>query len=489
MHIARILAGVVLGWAIAAAGAPDAHAERTLTIDDALALARANNRDLRAGRARLGEAEAGVALARAALMPTVSAQGKYTHNYKGVDLDIGEFIAPTTGLAETIRGSTPSAAEAAAVASFEQQTNAQLAAQAPIVIQKEEQLDGSVNASVPLVAPAAWFGYSSAKSSARSSEANYSATEASVLVAVAQAFYAAAGADELVVARTDAVAVANDTYAVSKARVESDLANPVDVTRAEAALVRAQQDLVEADNVRASAYRSLATLLGTRDAIKVAPPSEAAASAAVDPGQTADLVPHALSSRPELAAERATLDAANATANADAWKWSPTLSAFGNAHAYNYTGFSGDKYAWAVGLELDWVLYDGGTRDAQRRTADAQAEEARAQLSLLNDSISDEVANARGTLDTKHKAVESAQRSLALQRETLRLTRAQYDAGTVKQLDLLDAQDALVAAEVALAQAHFDVALADLQLRRAAGTFPNPAAAADSRVDSRGGSR
>jgi outer membrane protein TolC len=53
------------------------------------------------------------------------------------------------------------------------------------------------------------------------------------------------------------------------------------------------------------------------------------------------------------------------------------------------------------------------------------------------------------------------------------LVRAQYDAGTAQQLDVLQAQDSFVASEVAVAQAHFDLALADLQLKRAAGIFPN----------------
>ena len=445
-----------------------ALAERVLTLDDALALARAHNRDLRVGRARLAAAEAGVAQARAALLPTVAAQGKYTHNYKEVDLDISEFTAPTTALADTIRASAGNAAESAAIAAYEQQAAAAIAMQPPIVIQKEEQLDGSVTASVPLVAPSAWYGYASAKSSARSGEASYEVTEATVLVGVAQTYYAAAGADELVIARRDAVQVANDTYAVAKARVGSELANPVDITRAEAALVRAQQDLVEAENTQATTYRSLATLLGTHDPLRVAP----SADVPPDPGAAAALVPHALVSRPELAVDHAAVDAAAQSSRADAWKWAPTLSAFGNAHAFNYTGFSGDKYAWAAGLELDWVLYDGGARDAQRATANAQAEEARAQLDLLRDSISDEVANARGTLDTKRKAVEASSRARALASEALRLTRAQYEAGTASQLDLLTAQDSLVAADVTLAQAHFEVSLADLQLRRAAGVFP-----------------
>src|SRR5438105_4618441 len=97
------------------------------------------------------------------------------------------------------------------------------------------------------------------------SRANYQVTEAGVLASVAQAYFAAAGADELVVARQDAVKVAIETFDVAKARVAAELANQVESTRAETALVRAQQDLAEAENTRAGAYRALATLLGTKE--------------------------------------------------------------------------------------------------------------------------------------------------------------------------------------------------------------------------------
>jgi outer membrane protein TolC len=61
---------------------------------------------------------------------------------------------------------------------------------------------------------------------------------------------------------------------------------------------------------------------------------------------------------------------------------------------------------------------------------------------------------------------------VALAIETLDLVRTQYEAGHSAQIDLLQAQDGLVAAKEALAQAHFEVAIADLTLRRAAGSFP-----------------
>jgi outer membrane protein TolC len=456
-----------LGALILALAGP-AVADRSITLDEALAMARAHNRDLRGARERIVEANAGVEQARAALFPTVAAQGKYTHNYKEVDFDAAALLGPAFDVADAIKGSTTNPAEAAAIDAAVTRDRAALASQPTVVISKAEELDGQITASVPVLSPPLFYGLSAAQHSRDASDAGYQVTEAGVLVAVAQAYFGAAGADELVVARQDAVKVATETFDFAKARVAAELANQVESTRAETALVRAQQDLAEAENARAAAYRALATLLGTREPITVratnTPPAE--------PGAVDALVAEARTRRPEVAAQRATIAAAEASARASEWRWSPSLSGFANLRGQNYTGFSGDKYAWAVGLQVDWLMFDGGIRDAQRHTAEAQRREAEVRLELLGDTVSDEVANAHGSLDTKRRGVAAAQRSVELARETLRLVRAQYEAGTAKQLDVLQAQDVLVGSEVALAQAHFDVALADLQLHRATGEFP-----------------
>jgi outer membrane protein TolC len=148
------------------------------------------------------------------------------------------------------------------------------------------------------------------------------------------------------------------------------------------------------------------------------------------------------------------------------------LSAFGSLRAFNYDNYAGDRHAWAIGAQLDWVLYDGGARDAQRHLANAQAQEASAQSAVLRDAVGDDLANNHGLLETKRHAQSAAERSVLLAMETLELVRRQYEAGNSAQLDLLQAQDGLVAAKETLAQAHFEVAVADLALRRAAGTFP-----------------
>ena len=125
-----------------------------------------------------------------------------------------------------------------------------------------------------------------------------------------------------------------------------------------------------------------------------------------------------------------------------------------------------------MGLQLDWVIYDAGAREAQRHLAEAQRDENDLHVAAQRDSVRDEIRNAGETLHTKQAALATAEQSAALARETLDLTRAEYDAGTATQLDVLEAQDALVAAEVSRAQARFDVALSHIALERAAGNFP-----------------
>ena len=115
-------------------------------------------------------------------------------------------------------------------------------------------------------------------------------------------------------------------------------------------------------------------------------------------------------------------------------------------------------------------MFDGFARDAQRHTAEAQKLDAELSLSQLRDTIADEVYNGRRTVVTRQRGLIAAQRSVQLAKDTLELIRRQYESGTGTQLDLLTAQDQLVVAEVGLAQARFDLALAVISLRRVSGS-------------------
>jgi outer membrane protein TolC len=316
--------------------------------------------------------------------------------------------------------------------------------------------------------PSAYPGLSAAKATESAGRANLSVTDAQVLYTTAQTYYACAGADELVAARLNAVGVAQKALDNAKARLEAGVVNRVEVSRAELQLVRAKQALLETQDTQAQSYRSLGTVMNMHDPVRVQPANNASA----EQGSVETLTAQALQLRPEFTALDKTIQSNRLTSASNAWRWAPTVSAFGNLHVFNYAGFSGDNYSWAVGLQLDWTLYDGGIRDANRKLANAQRLENEAKLDLLRDQVRDDVYNANRALTTKRRALETATRSVKLSKETLDLVQVQHDAGTATQLDLLQAQDNLVAAEVALAQARFDLALGGLQLERLSGAFP-----------------
>ena len=416
-----------------------ADAQQALTLERALSLARAHNRDLQAARARIASAEAGVEQVRSALWPTVQVQGKYTHNVPEVAFEMPGFDT----MGNQVAGSTA-------------------------VITPADQLDAALTGTVPLVVPSAYPAIAAAEKRKLAEAYEVRVTETQLLYTTARAFFTAASAEESLATRAHAIGVAERTLEVAQARLEAGTATQVEVTRARVALLRARQAEREAQAAREDAYAQLATLIRTDGALRVMPAEDDEQA----PLATDTLAAQARAQRPELAAQQQRIEALSAEADALAYRWAPTLSAFGSARAFNYAGFSGQHTALAFGLQLDWLAYDGGARDAERHALEAQVRELLLQRDQLHHAIDDEVRQAARAVEVSRTAVETTELALALSQETLELVRAQYEAGAVPQIELLTAQDGLVAAQVARARARFDLALSRLSLARSAGTFP-----------------
>jgi outer membrane protein TolC len=445
LALAAVAAALALAPLLASGVArAEAPAEpRGLRMLEALAMAKRANKNIVVARAQLAAAHTSIEQAWSALFPVVSAHGKYTRNYKNAVLDFGAILSAYA--LKNPNGPPP--------------PNLQT------TILKGNQLDGDLNATAPLIVPAAYPALDAVKKGYASSEASYETNEDDILYTTAQTFYAAAAADEVLVVRASAINVAKATLDNAQTRFAAGTVTKVDVDRAELALVRAQQGDLDARYAQQQSYRALATLIQSDRPFKVVPPE-------VLPSNDAGDLDMALHLRPEFRGLLLSAQSADAQRRAYGLKWAPTLSAFANGHLGNYVGFTGNSYSWSVGAVLDWTLFDGGARDAQRHLAAAQAAQAEAQAAVLRDSIRDDLLNNRSLLDTRREAVRAAQRGADLAAETLDLVRSQYEAGTITQVDLLQAQDNLVIAQESLASARFDVAIADLALRRTAGTFP-----------------
>lgn len=425
-------AAVAVAFSIAATAQAEAQPPAVVTFEQALGMARKANRSLVVERAHLAQARTNLEMAWSALFPTVAAQGRYTRNNRAFT-----FALPGDN------GAPPS----------------------QLTIQPKDQLDASLSFNMPLVAPPAYAALEAMKASVQGSEADYQTSLANVLLAVAQAYYAAGISDEVVSARQSSIEVARVTLKNAETRFATGAVTRVDVDRAQLAVVRAEQAVREARFGSEQAYRALATLLQANQPFKVVMTTPKSTDDAADLETALRLRPEFLSL--DLAAKSLALQS-----SAHGWRWSPTLSAFGSARVFNYENFARQRHAWAVGLTLDWVLYDGGIRDAQRHAAAAQAREIAARAEVFRDAVRDDLANNRGLLETKRQAQNAAERQVDLAGATLELVRTQYEAGNAAQIDLLQAQDGLTAAKEELAQAHYQVAVTELRLRHAAGTFP-----------------
>ncbi len=483
---------------------------RTITISDALKLGQEQNRDLAAARARLTGAHADVERAMAALLPTLNVQGRMTINEPEVKVPFdqrqqvfssllqGAAIsdaslalaksgmlqsgALTNALKDYCNNSTtdnrqavdglcqqilnPASQLGKAPPSVKELDEALSGANPQIVIQPRLQLDATIVANVPILVPAAYPALQGAKLGYRAQERQLEVTTAQVLQSVATAFFAAAGAEELVSARTNTITVAQKTVDNAKVRLQAGVVNKVEVTRAELALIQAKQRLLESQDSRASAYRMLATMLKLpAGSFQVSPPPEPT----TELGAETDLVDQAHKSRPELLSLDLSMRAASSQVTSSWLRYSPNVSLFGTMRFTNATGFAGRHDSYAVGAQLDWQLFDGFVRDAQRHQFEAQRRDAELRMEQLRDSIADEVINARRTVLTKKQGLVTAQRALQMAQETLNLVRLQYEAGTATQLDLLTSQDQMDMAAVGLAQARFDLSLSVIQLRRLLG--------------------
>jgi outer membrane protein TolC len=399
-----------------------------LTLDEALALARQNNLDLKVARARLEQSRLLSNRAWAGYLPTVAVGGSYTRNSN-------EAVVTLPGGPQ-------------------------------IVIQPFDQFAAQAEVRQAVIAPSLIPAIRNAGIAEDVAELNTDNARREILFAVAQSYFAAASFQEAIRASQFLLEVNKARESDTQKRFDAGTVTKVALLRAQLDRARAEQDLVRARNAFASSRLALATLI-QRDAdftLELPPVPQ------VPAGQE-DLVKQALEQRPDVAAARRNLDLALGRKQSVWYSYAPSVGFSGVYRISNAAGFAGRNDIWALTLSAQWTLWDGGIREITLREESARVAEATAQQKQAEARAVEEVSRARLEYENAQANLSKAEEALGLARETQRLTEISFKAGVATYLEVADANSALTGAEVGAISERLQTSLAALRLLRSAGAF------------------
>jgi outer membrane protein TolC len=412
-----------------------------IPLDAALEALDAQNLSLAQARSRAEEAWGAADQTRAALLPSLSALGSYTRNSDAAGISIGPPLVPTGR---------------------------------SVVIQPLESFSATGVLRLPLLVPSAWLDVRAARSGARAAAASADAARLQIRAGFAQAAHGARASEEVLVASERAVESARAHARSAERRVAAGTAPPLESLKAETELVRREGDLARARAELARARLALGILLGRDGPVRIAVPDGAPSSAHADPAAqgAADggrLVAEALERRPEVRAQRAQVEAAEAQLRATWLRLAPQLSATGSAFASDAAYPTGEKDGWRATLDLSWPLLDGGLREGRRRQARAQLAGARSASEAQRLAVVQEVADGTRDVEVAAERLRLAETQRRLASDAAESARRSFEAGVASSLDVIDANDRLYAADVGLAEGRARLAQARIALERALG--------------------
>lgn len=146
--------------------------------------------------------------------------------------------------------------------------------------------------------------------------------------------------------------------------------------------------------------------------------------------------------------------------------------------SYTVKGASGDlspvaapesSRSAAIGLQFSVPLYAGGAIDSRQRESIARRAQSEEELNAARRDARLQVQDAFLAVKTGVVRIGALEQSLASTRTALEATTLGRDVGTRTELDVLDAQQRMYAAQLDLAQARHDYLLGRLRLAAAAG--------------------
>jgi outer membrane protein len=431
---------LVAGFTLFACGVAIAQpAPVALTLEEALARATDASHRLGEVRAREQGAQASIDVRRAAERPTVTLNGGYTRTNH-----VDEFGVPLpTGELRVIYPDIPD--NYFTRASF----------QWPIYT--FGRLDALERA---------------AEAEARAASAEVQVAQADLRLEVTRAFWALVTAEESVRVLEEALERADAHLGDVKAMFETGLIPPSDVFMVESQRSRQRMQLIESQNLRRAVAEDLKRLTGLPPDVDVSPARTAGSTG--DQGGSGDLVAVALKQRGERHALAERIVAAEDRQAAAAAGRKPIIALAGGVDYANpnpriFPRKDEWRESWDLTVNVSVPLWDGGRSKAETAEAAAAARALRERLADLDGLIALDVRQRRLDIDSAHAAIAAADDAVRSALEARRVVAERFRVGVATSTEVLDAQVALLQAELDRTRGLANLRLAEARLDRAIG--------------------
>lgn len=239
---------------------------------------------------------------------------------------------------------------------------------------------------------------------------------------------------------------------------------PFELTRARLRVVQSEQDLERARLQFLQVRAALANLLQTEADFDVERPADIEMKT-----NEQALAEGARSQRANLKALRLGEQLLAKSKEEVYWQYLPTAEISANAFRPKGTLLSPGEWQYSLGFTVQWLLWDGGIREADLDERDAKLRAQEYQRVKAEAEIASNLSQSWSDYLSMQAQVASARAQLELAQEGFKQSESAWRLGAARQLDVIVSQDQLRLAELALIQEEIRLQLAIHKLRYLGG--------------------
>jgi outer membrane protein len=305
-------------------------------------------------------------------------------------------------------------------------------------------------------------------------QTRFDASRQDLALRVAQVYFGVLVAEETVRVVEAEMAAVRKQRDRAQARFEVGQGNITDVREAQARLDAVTTKQVSAQSMLALRREEFRETTGVAPA-GLDPLANAFVPRLPEPAQLAAWQARGEAANPLVHTRRSELDIARAELGKHRLTSRPRLDLVASYGAKNQSGSlsplvapDGDR-SGSIGVVLNVPLYAGGALDSRQREAAAHLGQAEQELAAARRDVRLKVQEGFLAVTTGVSRIASQEQALVSAKSALEATTQGRDVGTRTELDVLDAQQRLNAAELDLVQGRADYLLGRLRLAAAAG--------------------